>query len=293
MPSRAILCGIAAIALWSTLASLTALGGPTPPFQLAAITFAIGALAGLAGLVATGQPPALAWRAPAGAMALGVAGLLGYHVLYFFALKTAPTIEANVVNYLWPLLIVVFSAFLPAGLGGKRLTALHVAGASMGFAGALIALGGFDVLSHTGALLAGAGKGHLAALGAAIVWAAYSVASRVYADVPSASVVGASALTAVGAYLVHLLVETPRWPDGAREWVIVMAMGLGPVGLAFTLWDEAVKRGDIRLIGVISYATPLLSNGLLTVLGLGEARPALVVAVLLVTLGAVVAARGR
>lgn len=279
--------GLAAILLWSTLASLTAVAGPIPPFQLAAMTFGIGAVAGAVGVVASGRPAAEIVSAPAGALALGVAGLLGYHALYFYALQNAPTIEANVVNYLWPLLIVMFAALLPAGAGGQRLTAWHVAGALTAFAGALIAIGGPAAL----AAMAGLGKGHLAALAAAVVWAAYSVASRLYKGVPSASVVAASALTALGALLIHLAVEVPRWPETTFGWLVIAGMGIGPVGLAFTLWDGAVKHGDIRLVGVMSYATPLFSNALLAGLGLGTAGPLLWLAVMLVTLGALLAAR--
>jgi drug/metabolite transporter (DMT)-like permease len=289
--------GLAAIVLWSTLASLTALAGPIPPFQLAAMTFAIGAVAGLIGLVVTGRPLGEAVAAPPGAVLLGVAGLLGYHALYFYALQTAPTIEANFVNYLWPLLIVLFSALLPARSGGRRLGALHVLGGLLGFGGVLIALAGREGMTLTaGALTSGIsgtiGPGHLAALGAAAIWAAYSVASRLYAHVPSASVVSFSALTALGAAALHVGLESPVWPHSATAWAAILAMGAGPVGLAFTLWDGAVKHGDIRLVGVVSYATPLLSNGLLAALGLGQAGPLLWVAVVMVTLGAVLAARG-
>lgn len=281
-----LLQGLGAIALWATLASLTALAGPIPPFQLAAMTFGIGAITGALGVVATGRPAREIVRAPAGALVLGVAGLLGYHVLYFHALQTAPPLEANVINYLWPLLIVVFSALLPVRAGGKRLTAWHVAGALTAFAGALLAIAGPAGLS-----MSAVGTGHVAALGAACVWAAYSVASRLYAYVPSASVVMASALTALGAAAIHLLAEVTHWPQSPLAWAVVIAMGAGPVGLAFTLWDGAVKHGDIRLIGVVSYAAPLLSNGLLAALGLGQAGPLLWVAVVLVTAGALLAAR--
>lgn len=279
--------GLGAIALWATLASLTALAGPIPPFQLAAMTFGIGAIAGALGVVMTGRPATDIVSAPAGALMLGVAGLLGYHVLYFYALQTAPPIEANVLNYLWPLLIVLFSALLPVSAGGKRLTIWHVAGALAAFTGALLAVAGPSGLLNMAAL----GTGHVAALAAAAVWAAYSVASRLYRDVPSASVVAASAMTAVGAAAIHLGFETTRWPDTLSAWGVVVLMGAGPVGLAFTLWDGAVKHGDIRFVGVISYATPLLSNGLLATLGLAQAGPLLCIAVLLVTVGALLAAR--
>jgi hypothetical protein len=40
-------------------------------------------------------------------------------------------------------------------------------------------------------------------------------------------------------------------------------MGLGPLGAAFFLWDMALKRGDARQIGILSYLTPLGSTALL------------------------------
>ena len=217
-----LLQGLAAIALWSTLASLTALAGPIPPFQLAAMTFGIGAVTGALGVAVAGRPLAEIVSAPSGALALGVAGLLGYHALYFFALQTAPAIEANVVNYLWPLLIVVFSALLPVQVGGQRLTAWHVAGALVGFAGALLALAGPTGMPDVASI----GRGHVAALAAAAVWAAYSLASRLYKDVPSASVVASSALTALGALAIHLAVEKTIWPRTGLEWAVIVAMGL-------------------------------------------------------------------
>jgi drug/metabolite transporter (DMT)-like permease len=162
-----------------------------------------------------------------------------------------------------------------------------VAGALVAFAGALIAIGGPAGLAGFDRI----GTGHLAALGAALVWACYSVASRLYRHVPSASVVASSALTALGALGLHLALETTVWPASPQQWSVIIAMGLGPVGLAFTLWDSAVKHGDIRLVGVVSYAAPLFSNALLAGLGLGRAGPFLWLAVVLVTLGAVLAAR--
>jgi len=281
--------GLAAILLWATLASLTSLAGPIPPFQLAAMTFGIGSFAGAAVIVASGRSLADLARTPPAALALGVAGLLGYHALYFYALQNAPTIEANVLNYLWPLLIVLLSALLPASAGGLRLTGWHIAGALLGFAGVLFALSGRA--TDTG--LAEIGSGHIAALAAAVVWAAYSVASRLFRHVPSSSILASSAITALGALLIHMWVETPHWPQTPLQWAAVVALGLGPVGLAFPLWDGAVKHGDIRLVGVISYATPLLSSALLAALGLGTAGPALWGAVVLVTLGALLAAKGR
>jgi drug/metabolite transporter (DMT)-like permease len=48
-----------------------------------------------------------------------------------------------------------------------------------------------------------------------------------------------------------------------RDWMLVGLMGLGPMGAAFFLWDKALKTGDARHIGVLSYLTPLLSTAAL------------------------------
>lgn len=280
--------GIGAIVLWSSLASLTALIGPVPPFLLAALTFAFGTLAGAAHARMTDTRLLRPSEIPLPALLLGVGGLLGYHVAYFFALQAAPTVEANLINYLWPLLIVVFSAFLPSRAGGKRLQWWHVAGALSGFAGTGLAL----VDPARPLVLQGYWPGFAAAFAAALIWAGYSVASRLFAAVSSSALVACCALTSAGALLFHLGFETTRWPQGLSGWTTVVAMGLGPVGLAFYLWDTAMKHGDLRLVGIAAYATPLLSTGLLAATGLGAADPRLWIAALLVSAGAAIAAIG-
>jgi drug/metabolite transporter (DMT)-like permease len=288
VPTNATLSGIAAILLWSTLASLTAAVPQLPPFQLAAMSFAIATLVGLGYGVWTENSLRVLAKVPMAQWALGVYGLLGYHVCYFAAFRNAPPLEVNLVNYLWPLLIVVFCAFLPARLGGKRLSWQHILGAALGLAGTLLVLLGGSGLSFE---LSGHAAGYLAALAAALIWSSHSVASRLFAAVPSFAVIGSCALTAVGAAAGHLAFEQTVWPADSRQWLIVLAQGLGPVGLAFYLWDAGMKHGNIRLIGVLSYATPLLSTLLLAVLGLGEATWRLWLAALMVTAGALLAGR--
>ena len=255
---RATLVGSGAIGLWATLALATTLIGAVPPFLMVGLTFSVAALLMLTKWIAAGEPvlKKLAW--PARVWALGIYGLFGYHALYFLALKTAPAVEANLVNYLWPLLIVLFSALLP----GERLRWFHVAGAALGLAGAAVLTlgGGRLALSWDFAL------GYGAALGCALVWSSYSVLSRRFGEVPSDSVGGFCAATAVLGFAAHALFEQTLWPRG-WEWAAVAALGLGPVGLAFYLWDHGMKRGDIRALGALSYATPLLSTVLLIVVG--------------------------
>lgn len=294
MPSpnpHATLLGLGAVALWSLLAALTLYAGKIPPFQLTAMTFAVGTAVGIVYMLATGRSFANLRSVPPGAYALGIFGLLGFHACYFFALQNAPPLEVSLIIYLWPLLIVLFTGLLPGGTDGG-LRWWHIVGAGIGFAGtALILLGGQGGRAGGGLSpqLAGAGFGIVMAFIAALIWASYSVGSRLFAAVPSNSVVVACAATAAGALALHLLLETTTWPGGIAGWLAILALGVGPVGIAFYIWDEGMKHGDIRLLGVASYATPLVSTVLLAALGLGEASGTLWLAASMIAGGALLA----
>ena len=280
MSSRrnATLAGFGAVLLWALLALLTVQTFPVPPFQLTAMTFAIGGLAGLAWTVAGGTTRRLraSWRV----VAFGTAGLFLYHALYFAALRLAPPAEASLIAYLWPLLIVLLSGLLP----GERLRAGHVLGALLGLAGAALVLSGDAGFSRT------AWPGYALAGLCALTWSAYSVLSRRLAAVPTQVVTWFCLATALLALPLHLALEPTRWPTGTG-WLAVLALGLGPVGLAFFLWDIGVKRGDIRTLGTAAYAAPLLSTLLLVAVGRVPASPRLAMSVLLIVGGALVAMR--
>jgi drug/metabolite transporter (DMT)-like permease len=280
--------GVAAIALWAILASLTALAGPVPPFQLSAMTFALGTLMGLVHARVTGQSLKTLTTIPAGALALGVYGLLGFHVCYFFALQNAPALQASLIVYLWPLLIVVLSGVLPARQGGERLRWWHVAGAVLGFAGSAVIL----LDRGAGSGQSGSALGYLLAFAAAVIWSTYSVGLRLFARVPSVGVTASCAATALGATLLHLATEHWVQPANLTAWLAILGLGLGPTGLAFYLWDDGMKRGNMRLLGVLSYATPLASTLVLATFGLGQTSPALWLAALLITVGALLAGTG-
>lgn len=276
---RATLFGAGAIALWSTLALLTTLA-EIPALEKTAITFAIGGLV-LAGLnVLRGDGLAL-YRQPWPVWAIGLGGMFGYHALYFFALGIAPPAEASLVNYMWPLLIVVGTAFLP----GETLKPLPVVGALMGLGGVAFLLGPKAQFSLD------AMGGYIAALAAAVTWATYSLASRRMAAVPSGIVAGFALGTALLAAIGHLMFETWVWPADAVAWGSLVALGLGPVGAAFLLWDVGMKGGNPRLLGALAYATPLTSTILLILAGKAEASLGIAVACVAITLGAGLAGR--
>jgi drug/metabolite transporter (DMT)-like permease len=280
--STATLIGFAAILMWSLLSLLTVASGTVPPFQLAAMTFAVGGAIGAATWLFR-PSAASALKQPAEVWALGVGGLFGYHALYFLALRLAPPAEAQLVNYLWPVLIVLLSAFLP----GERLRPHHFAGAMLALAGTVLLFLGRGGISFAQDYL----PGFAAAFVAAFTWAFYSVLSRRFAAVPTDAVAGFCLATSVLATIFHLVFEQTQWPQTPAQWLAVAGLGIGPVGAAFYAWDIGVKRGDIRVLGVASYAAPLLSTLFLVLAGYAAASTALVLAAILITGGGVLAAR--
>jgi drug/metabolite transporter (DMT)-like permease len=279
---HATLFGGLAVLLWASLALLTVRTAPMPPLLLNALAFGIAGAGGLLWAAAAGRLAELA-RVPLAAYAFSTAGLCGYHLLYFSALRLAPAAEAGLVAYLWPLLIVLLSGLLP----GEHLRRGHLLGAALAFAGtAVLALGSRAADGDGSRSL-----GLLLALGCALTWAVYSVGSRRLGAVPTVAVAVACAATAALSFLAHLLVETPAWPSGAQGWAAVLLLGLGPVGAAFFLWDVGVKRGDIQLLGTLSYVAPVLSTSLLVLAGEADPSWRLAAAALCVAGGAALAAR--
>jgi drug/metabolite transporter (DMT)-like permease len=279
---RATLIGFAAILMWSLLSLLTVVSGRVPPFQLAAMTFAIGGAIGA--LTWTFRPGvARALRQPFRVWLLGVGGLFGYHALYFAALRLSPPAEAQLLSYLWPLLIVLFSAVAP----GERLRIHHLAGTLLGLAGTVILFAGRAALVLSPDYIAG----YAAAVVAAFVWATYSVLSRAVSAVPTDAVAGFCLVTAALAAIFHLLFETTVMPASLAQWLAVVALGIGPVGAAFYAWDFGVKHGDIRVLGAASYAAPILSTTFLMLAGIAPPSAALAIAAALIAIGGLIAAK--
>jgi drug/metabolite transporter (DMT)-like permease len=280
--TAATLVGFAAVFMWSFLSLLTVASGTMPPFQLAAITFAIGGWIGVASwMFRSGGARSL--KQPLKVWLLGVGGLFGYHALYFSALRLAPPAEAQLFNYLWPLLIVLFSAFLP----NEKLKSHHIAGVLLGLAGTLVLIAGMRGVEIKREYI----LGYACALGAALAWSGYSVLSRPFKDVSSDAVAGFCLATSALSLLCHLAFEQTVWPSSATQWFAIVMLGIFPLGLAFYAWDRGVKFGDIRALGAASYAAPLLSTIFLVLAGYAEPRWSLGLAAVLISFGGVVAAK--
>lgn len=286
--SDAALYALGAIALWVSLASLGTALSHVPPFLLTGLALVTGSLLSLPHVL---RNPA-AWKMPARTLALGIYGLFGYHFLLFIALRNAPPVEANLVNYLWPLLMVVLAPLL---LPGMSLRASHVVAALLGFAGAAIA-----ILSVSGAP-ASAGPaargltvygGFLPALGSAFIWATYSLWTQRVPVFPTAAIGLFGLVSGWLALGCHALLE-PSVALSVHDGLLIALTGLGPLGAAFYLWDMALKRGDARQIGILSYLTPLGSTALLLVVTGRPLSWTIALAAMLIISAAVMGARTR
>jgi len=242
----ALLLALGAIVMWGTLAPLGVSLQHVPPFLLTGLGLVVGSVIGI---VRSGLNLS-AWRVPAGTLALGVYGLFGFHFLLFIALRHAPPVQANLVNYLWPLGIVLMA---PMFLPGMQLRPLHVVSALIGFAGAALAiLGGRD-------LQGGFAWGYIPAVCSAFVWASYSLLSQRVPPFANAAIGLFGLVSGLLSLVCHALLESPVALN-LSDWGLIAMLGIGPLGGAFYLWDAALKRGDPRQIGVLSFLTPLLST---------------------------------
>lgn len=253
------LLALAAIALWASLAWLGMALSHVPPFLLTGIALLVGSLIALPLSWKGGRLDVSSWKMPWSSLLLGVYGLFGFHFLLFIALRHAPPVQANLVNYLWPLGIVVMA---PLFLPGVKLKAAHLLAALMGFAGACIAILGSRSTSEA----AGFAWGYIPAAGSAFIWASYSLMTKRLALQGKSFATAAIGLFGLASGLLslicHMLLE-PSVSLSGRDALLLLALGLGPLGAAFYLWDAALKRGDAGQIGILSYITPLASTALL------------------------------
>ncbi len=274
------LIGCIAIILWGLLALFSKVADAFPPFQLLAMCFSIATLFmclkwaiykdSLANLI---KQPLLAW-------VIGCAGLFLYHACYFFALANAPVLEVSLIAYLWPFLIVLFSALLP----GEHLYIKHILGAAASLFGCWVLLGGADSSFNMDYLF-----GYMLAVACSLIWASYSVCSRLVKSVPTDAVGLFCAVCAVLGWIFHASLESFYTPKDYAQWLGVVGLGLGPLGLAFFAWDYGVKRGNIQLLGVLSYATPLISTAMLIIFADIEATSAIYFACAAIVCGALIA----
>jgi drug/metabolite transporter (DMT)-like permease len=276
---RSDLAALGAILLWATLASLGELLANLPPFFITGVGLLAGSLISL--VMIKGNLSRL--LVPAKTFAVGIYGLFGFHAALFAALQNAPSVQANLVNYSWPLLIVVLA---PVFIPGTSLRLKHVIAALVGFAGAALAI------SSAGNLTTDLEIGYLYALIAAIIWATYSLMTKRLPHFETAAVGGFALVSGILALIAHVIFE-PAVSPTSQQWLLLLVLGFGPLGGAFYLWDYAIKHGNPQRIGLLSFLTPLLSTSLLVLVSGSELTAELLLSAVLIVGAALIGNREK
>lgn len=238
-----LILGIITICCWGSLATFGNLLIHLPPFYVLGVTFLIGSI-----------PAFFKWKEMFPhwkILLLGVFGYFGYHFFLFYAFRFAPAIEANLINYLWPVIMVILT---PVVFPEQKLKFYHFGGAILAVVGSV-----FLVAGKGGELKAENVIGYLLALGAAITWPVYSIGKK---KLPPTSVwaIGSFCLfSGILCFMTHFLIEPRVVLQTNDAWKLIV-MGIGPFGVAFYCWDVALRMGDARVMGALAYLTPVLST---------------------------------
>ncbi len=239
-----------AIALWSSLTSLIVLVGAIPPFLLTGLGLILGACFLL--------PWWKQWRVTIDVFVLGSVALFIYHAALFTALQTAPVVSANLINYLWPLLIVLLAPLIDQRSiwSGRSILA-----ALLGFLGAALVISGERELTWSVSAI----SGYLLAFFAAVTWAVYSLLLKRMRPFASAAVGGFN--LAAGTMSLLVSVHYENWPAfNTNQCMVLLLIALGPLGFAFYFWDHAAKTLPAKKLGTLSFFTPVLSTSFLLLL---------------------------
>lgn len=230
-----------AILIWAAQASFAVTLREVPPFLLTGLTLMVGGSLSL--------PKFRSWTLSIRSVCVGVYGLFVYHFFYFLALRNAPAVEANLVHYLWPALIVLLT---PLFSPGQSIRWQHLAGIACGVLGALAAV--FHGLGEQGFY-----SGYVFALAAAFVWASYSLLLRRLGPYTSWTTGAICLISGMLSLLCHAVLEQPVHLS-SHDLLFIVCQGVGPMGIAFYLWDYGMRHGDTRVVGILAYSIPVLST---------------------------------
>lgn len=261
--------GCITILLWSSLATLGKLLIHLPPFYLLGWAFLLGSI--------------FSWRKPKEMFPgwkislWGIFGFFFYHFFLFYALRFAPAIEANLINYMWPVLLVMMT---PLFFKEHKLYWYHYVGSLLAVAGCILLVSGNGLELKEDSV-----KGYLLAGAAALTWPIYSLGKKKLGETSIWAIGGFCLGSSVLCFLTHVWLEpfTPIPP--LRDLGLILVMGVGPFGIAFYTWDLAIHRGDTRVIGALTYLDPVLSTLGLVLFAGQNLETSTLIAMLLIVVG--------
>ena len=278
--TKATIFGYVALLFWVTSPVLVSHLKNIPTFEIISITFATSFI--FTSFILCYKKQWHRVKQPWFLWVIGVLGIYGNDVLYIAAFKYAPPAQADLINYLWPILIVAFAGFLPR----EKFSIKHIIAAAIGFSGIfLLVTNGKGLAGFNSSYL----LGYLLALSDAIVWSIYVLAARHYSDTPPEMIGMFCGIGMLLSILTHINLETTIAPS-AYQLLVMLIMGMTVQSLAYFFWDYGVKKGRMKLLSILSYGNPVLSVLLLVFVGLAQPSISLALACILVSAGCILSA---
>jgi drug/metabolite transporter (DMT)-like permease len=241
------------IFLWSTIAIVSHYVKHIPAFVVLGWCFSFGSLFALFNLRTMFDRKIV--------MLYSVLGFFGYHFFLFQAFRYAPILEANLINYLWPMLLIILT---PLFFRQNKLSWANWLGSLFCLIGCyLLISSNLKPSEHypqrwLGIILAGL---------AALTWPVYSLLSKKIPASNPNSYTGICLITGLLCFMTAWIQDESFVINQASDWLILCYLGLGPFGLAFKFWQKSLHTGDPKLVGTLSYLTPMLSNAWLIIFG--------------------------
>jgi len=289
MPNTlSVLAALFAVVLWASAPLLADAAHSIPPFQLTTIALISGAVAVLP-MSLRGRrlrkSVAISWR-----WKLVIFGLVPFLVLgavgaYLIGLGMAPTAEAALITYTWPVMFILISQWLFHG----QIALPVIAGALIAFSGAALLLAP-EALNNG---FSGNMTGYGLALLAGACWALYSWICQATPVAIAPVMPGLFILAGAGAAAAETVSGSGTAMPTGTALAAGIGLGLGPYGLAMVAWDLALRKGPTALVGSLAYAVPVLAALFLVLAGIAAPDWRLPLAALLVVLGSLVASGRR
>lgn len=275
-PNFATGVGCIAILLWSVGALITTTFKNLPSYEIISITLGSASLTLFATIAWQGKWDVFE-KAELFPILLATCAITGLQYFYNEAFKYAPALDADLINYLWPIHLLLLSTILP----NERLRMNQLLGAILAFLGIMVLL-----ITTTAHSLPGANYvyGCFAALLDGLLWASYMIITRYFKRNPYEMTAVYFGLGALFTLTLHFKYETyvaPTYTQSAG----LLTMGVFVIGSAYTLWTYGIKYGNYKLMSVIAYLTPILSVGFLALFRKATLSSSMMLACLLVTLG--------
>jgi len=253
----ATIFGICGVFLWALGPLFNTELTNLPTFEILSVVFTVSFSLSIIKLTMSKQwhrikQPLIIWL-------IGIAGIFGNDFFYIQAFKSAPAAHVDLINHLWPILVVLFAGFLPE----EKFSFSKIMAVLFGFAGSYLLI--TDASNATNDLIA-SWHGYAFAFLAGLTWACYTLLFRFYARIPIEMVgmyFGASLLLALISHHHYEATVTPS----VKQLILLVSMGVTTHGLAYWLWDNGIKKGNFQQLSIISYANPIIAVLLLFAFG--------------------------